>query len=307
MPDRASHEDGDLPAHDGREAVRSYLLRVAWRAGFRHGLIGDMDQPSGPAFRRARCAAPTAPAHFRASRAYDGMGVVFPRTVAFGRRDPKLMLRLIGSSLLGLLLAGAAPAHASARQPVRGAQGGPCAATHTHTVLANGTALVYRRGLKYYGCLYARKRPVLLGAARDDIVDIGGLRNFRLAGPFVAFERFLTGKDSLQFRVKVVDLRTSKRRYDTPTGPLPQYRPELPSLIEGTGPTTKIALASSGSVAWIARDTYASSASLQVHKLDRSGPALLDQSSDIDPLLLVIGRGNVSWISARMQRFAPFS
>ncbi len=153
---------------------------------------------------------------------------------------------------------------------------------------------------------------VRLGARSNpqDTVEQVGERNFRLAGDYVAFERFDAGQGGADYNVEVVNLRTRRRLHHVPTGPIPSdanFAGGFSGGSSGTGPTTALVLNPHGSVAWIVRDVYAAGRSYQVHKDDHAGPALLDEGSAIDPRALTAAGGVVSWIDAGQRRTAPLS
>ena len=153
-------------------------------------------------------------------------------------------------------------------------------------------------------------------------MDDWGDRNFRLAGTFVAFERFDTGQDTAQWRVRVVDLRSGRVAVSAPTGAAPSdtglWLANGFGTIVGAGPTTALVVTPAGGVAWIVDDQFyldpvtgrqlpSPERYREIGKADASGAAVLDAGTAVDPTILVVSGGLLKWVDNGMLRTAIWS
>jgi len=153
-------------------------------------------------------------------------------------RRPRLGISFCTLVAALLVLAGPATADASSRSA--------CNPTGSRTIAKSRTARVFTsRELKAYGCLYRRGRSFFL----DYNEDLQGISGVSLAGSYAGFEFTVVSSSGNVSEVRVVDLRTGRRkrslsRTTTAGGASPHPGDTEPVLYDLT-------VSSSGSVAWI--------------------------------------------------------
>jgi|tagenome__1003787_1003787.scaffolds.fasta_scaffold20867710_2 hypothetical protein len=191
-----------------------------------------------------------------------------------------------------------------------------CDAARSRTIAETQRVRVYAvrapfSGFNVRACWKPTGRSMAVGQ-RYGCVDegCGGVRTFRIAGAFVAFERSNQDKDAgSSYRVVVVDVWHRRQVRSAPTGALTPEQAEPPDRVgerhEGIGPVTDLALRPNGSVAWIARDLDSGSPpAFQVHRADRHGRALLATATDIDSRSLRAADHRITWTQAGDRRSA---
>ena len=209
----------------------------------------------------------------------------------------RVRILVVGAALAALLLVQAAPAQA---------QRGKCTARNAQTIVQTSSARIFSTpfgdtAFRVYACLFSRNRNYLLGFDAD--CDPGrAVSRLTLSGRYVGYVETNCNIDQSEDLVVVKDLRTGRNKWSVPaaTG---QEGDDPPSTL-----VSDLAMASNGSVAWIA-DWDANSGSSaphpnndrQVRKLDAGAPAggtLLDRGLDIERRSLGLSaRGsNGAWI-----------
>jgi hypothetical protein len=168
-----------------------------------------------------------------------------------------------------------------------------CLSTGSRTLATTNLARIYKKNGKTFGCLYSVNRRLQIGTYGSNIVAMGGQRNVRVAGRFVAFEQFATGKDLALYTVKVYDLRTRRPVIEVGTG----KTPPIADFEAGIGPTTRLRLRPTGQVAWIARDLTVSPPRYEVHTHGRNDHVLAS-GADIEPASLGLIGNRLSWKQA---------
>jgi hypothetical protein len=185
-----------------------------------------------------------------------------------------------------------------------------CAPRHTHVVVADRQAVVYRgpridegtpepEDPEFYGCVRPHGRSYLLGIppSYGSPSGSGGTRTYTLGGPVVAFEEFNTTNLVSYYRyeeeIVVRDLRDGRvlHRLATGTGNSPLERKHGDV---GIGGVTRIVVKGDGAVAWIvAVDGLASE--YQVHAVDSTGNHVLAVGPSIEPKSLRLNGSVLHW------------
>lgn len=160
-------------------------------------------------------------------------------------------------------------------------------------------ARLFRRGLVLYGCLRSANRNIVLARMShpSDSKGAFGQRNVRLVGAYAAFEDFYEGQGALEYRVRVVSLRTGRAVTNAQTGKPPPNAYNGEAFPIGIGPTESIVLRANGAVAWIARNRYSDTPTFEVRKADGSGHLLLDAGENIHPMSLTRAGKEVTWVA----------
>ncbi len=178
---------------------------------------------------------------------------------------------------------------------------------------------MYLRGGEYYGCLFSVGRPVPLGdmSARGNALHRWGDRNFQLAGRFVAFERYDTGQETAQWRVRAIDLQRGRQVFSVPTGQAPSdpgsWLANGMGTIVGAGPTTRLVVTPAGSVGWITSDQFYVDPTTghqvyghyEVRDANGSSVTVLDSGPAVQPDILVLTGGSLNWVDNGLLRSAP--
>jgi hypothetical protein len=166
-----------------------------------------------------------------------------------------------------------------------------CTPAGSKTVVTGKSSRVFRsRGGSFYGCLFARRKPVFLATGT---LPLGAPR---VGGPFAAFSRRAHHDGSaLEEDVPATVLsiglcRNDRRRFKYDTG--------------AGGRVSDLVVSSRGDIAWIAHQAGA----YRVFKLDattpRRKPATVSTSATIAPRSLTLKRGRISWRDAGSRRSA---
>jgi hypothetical protein len=163
-----------------------------------------------------------------------------------------------------------------------------------HLIVKNREAVVFSKGVYYYGCLSSvgtiRRLPEEGGG-----IDTGGADAPQLAGRYVAYSTSGSGIGDEFDRIYVYDLRVGRR-----------------FLIESSTFIRDIALKRNGSVAWIEAapadpgDTPVWDVRAWSNE-DRQGSVLLDRGTDVGPesLVLTPDRLRIEWTRGGVARSAP--
>jgi hypothetical protein len=169
-----------------------------------------------------------------------------------------------------------------------------CASQPGKTILSSSEARVFeQRRVFYWGfvpfayaCLYSVDQRVALGPDGFDERGVGlRLRQFRLAGPYLAYGCGGNWMDRCRSGVRVVDLRDGSVR-----------RPLMPDWVfdlNGWTVPTDVELKGNGSVAWILAGPVGWPR--EVGALDTNGQRLLDSGARIDPASLTLDGTTVRW------------
>ena len=160
-----------------------------------------------------------------------------------------------------------------------------CAAKHSKTVLASGSARVWTReatgGRDVFACLYKKGRSYRLGFA-DECQNETQATDYRLAGSYIGYVETSCGLVSGDDGVVVRNLKTGKVKWaaSAATG-TPAPNDEASTYV------TDLELKRDGSIVWIgAYDANSSGMNQdkQVRKLEPNAPAggvLVDQGIDV--------------------------
>ena len=203
----------------------------------------------------------------------------------------------------------AAVAGALTLVPAAPAQGAPkCTQRGAKTILQTSSVRIYStpfrdNAARIYGCLYSQNRRRQLGVDGD--CDPGpAISKLVNRGRYVTFAESFCNIDSSDDYVVVVDLRTGRTKYRAIAAMGTRSDAGEPSTL-----VTDIALASNGSVAWIAdwdavsgSETPDPADDRQVRKLDPGTPAegaLLDSGLGIERRSLALGSrtsAGYSWL-----------
>lgn len=168
-------------------------------------------------------------------------------------------------------------------------------------VVSGSRTVVLRRGDTLYACFRSSGRRSTLGQVATGGTAGTVVRRIRVAGNYVAFEQATVGQSLLSYSVVVIDARRGTRRH-RPTGTPTSTRGPSGELLVGIGPTTDVAVTSSGAAAWIARPM--SGSLLEVHYFRGSRERLLQRASTIDEGSLLLGPKTVSWIDRGQLRYS---
>jgi hypothetical protein len=175
-----------------------------------------------------------------------------------------------------------------------------CRFAHTHTLVQNAQARLFRRGDRILGCFYSRGRSTALGERYIEPQSSsggGGVELLRLAQRFVAVASINIDPNGGQARLDVVDLRSGRRVYRR----IPGWGLDVETDI------TDVVLNHEGSVAYIesvdSRPIGVSPA-LAVRKHDSDGSALLERGVNVDPTSLMLTGNRLSWSSGGRIRTA---
>lgn len=174
-----------------------------------------------------------------------------------------------------------------------------CLSTGSRTLATTNLVRVYKKNGKTFGCLYSVNRRLQIGTYGSNVVATGGQRNVRVAGRFVAFEQFATGKDLALYTVKVFDLRARRPLIEVGTG----KTPPIADFEAGIGPTRRLRLRPTGQVAWIAQDVTVSPPRYEVHEYGRNDHVLAS-GADIEPASLGLIGNRLSWKQAGKRHHA---
>jgi hypothetical protein len=150
----------------------------------------------------------------------------------------------------------------------------------------------------FIGCSYAHGKSYVLGEPPSSTADTGfhGTRRYTLAGPIVAFEKFLSGNPQVapvkQHGIIVRDLRNGRVLQRLPTGT--PTTPAEPGDY-GIGAATAIVLKSDGAVAWIVATANGKGGEFQVHAVDKSGSRVLAAGADVSQTSLALAGSTLYW------------
>ena len=200
-------------------------------------------------------------------------------------------------AVTALAFGGSAPAHAASPK---------CTARNAQTILQTSSARIFSTPLgdtarRVYACLYSRNRRHLLGIDGD--CDPGAaVGRLTVSGRYVGYVETNCNIDQSEDSVVVKDLRTGRNKWRAAAATGQEGNDPVSTLV------TDLALASNGSVAWIA-DWDANSGdsapdpnnNRQVRKLDAGAPeggTLLDSGLDLEPRSLGLSArsSNGAWM-----------
>jgi hypothetical protein len=167
---------------------------------------------------------------------------------------------------------------------------GPCDKLGARTLLQTKRVRIFTEGGRLYGCLYSTGRIVKLTQGGGIDPTLGEVA---LAGRYIGFEIESAGPDDGPYAdLFVQDLRTGRIKRATNSVD--------PSSGFFYGDVRKLVLTRKGAIAWIVRP-YSNRGNfkplplLQVQKLDRNGPRLLDAGTGIKAKSLKLTRPRVTW------------
>jgi hypothetical protein len=184
-----------------------------------------------------------------------------------------------------------------------GAATAACPVPGGRVIAADVAVRVYKLKTRVYACGQRSDRALYLGSTGANLTASEEVRNVRAAGRFVAYERAYGGRGGQQRYVVVVD-SVSRRSRAYATG----ARPASDVINAGIGPTTDIALTATGSVAWIARDTYSPDTAYEVHAVATGGHRrqLLDRGPGIAAGSLATSGAVVYWLKDGLPQSGRF-
>jgi hypothetical protein len=150
-----------------------------------------------------------------------------------------------------------------------------------------------------YACRLSNKKRFLLASADEAGGTGDSVSLVRVAGRFVAWdsqpfddsERYNPDFQGFPSSVHALDTGAGKRR----NAPATSGNPSASSV-------SALVLNASGAFAWIG-----SGGTLEVHRYDATGDAILDSGTDIDPASLAASAAQLYWLNAGVPRVAPFS
>jgi hypothetical protein len=167
---------------------------------------------------------------------------------------------------------------------------GPCDKLGAHTLLQTKRARIFTEGDRLFGCLYSTGRVVRLTQGGGIDPRLGEVA---LAGRFVGFEIESDGPDDGPYAdLFVQNLRTGRLKRATNS--------VNPSSGFFYADVRKLAMTRKGAIAWVVRP-YSNRGNfkplplLQVQKLDRNGPRLLDAGTGIKTSSFKLTRHHITW------------
>ena len=197
-------------------------------------------------------------------------------------------MRLVALLPVALLLLLPGSAEAAHRCPPKGAK----------VVRARGSVHIYKLHHEVYACLGRAGKRYSLGESENlDPYGASYVSPIRIRGTLVAFARQSWDHyGAADATVVVRDLSDGRTLHSFSQGGGGPY------VCEGQSPAytvTDLALAPSGSVAWIASVGYCDGDRQEVRALtDSSEPALLDEGSGVDAESLRYAGGSIFWVHA---------
>lgn len=178
-----------------------------------------------------------------------------------------------------------------------------CGSPRSKTVIRNKVARVFTKQERvgFYLCSYRSGKKHFIGP-RPSGLDNERFSRFRLAGRFLAYERFYAPfRADPGYSIAVRDARTARIKRSADGAPF-----EVPAQeFKSDDGIRDLVVNRSGAVGWIVQNPYTTGSRVEVRKSTAEGDMLLDKGDGIEATSLTLKDNILKWENSGDERSAP--